>query len=212
MPLINTPFQPGHCLENIKQMEDGPRKEIALAEYHYFSGQPEKAIQEAEPYLNCPNGAYRLSACWIYAYANLSVGQIQHTQYALTEIQNTLAANAEKKPTIRAIQAFVVFASSTSRRNAPHTGISAVTATWSAGICSVRPGPLSLSERGLRKKRGYRSVHHGYGRRSIPYPCDLLTFGCSYGLYEFETDTTGRTSSAGRMANRTPRRSHRRFW
>ena len=112
MPLMNTPFEPGRCMEYINEMEDGPRKGIALAEYHYFSGQPEKAIQEAELYLTCPDAAYRLSACWIYAYANLSVGQIQHARYALTEIKNTLAANAEEAPYIRAIEAFVVFASS----------------------------------------------------------------------------------------------------
>lgn len=112
MPLINTRFEPGRCMDYINEMEAGPRKEIALIEYHYFSGQPEKAIQEAELYLTCSNAAYRLSACWIYAYANLSVGQIQHAQYALTEIKNTLAASAEKAPHIRAIEAFVVFASS----------------------------------------------------------------------------------------------------
>lgn len=99
-------------MDYINEMEDGPRKEIALAEYHYFSGQPEKAIQESELYLTCPDAAYRFSACWIYAYANLSVGQIQHAQYALTEIKSTLAANVEKASYIRAIEAFVVFASS----------------------------------------------------------------------------------------------------
>ncbi len=112
MPLMNTPFEPGRCLDCINEMETGPRKEIAFIEYHYFSGQPEKAIQEAELYLTCPDAAYRFSACLIYAYANLSVGQIQHARYALTEIKNTLAANAEKAPCVRAIEAFVVFASS----------------------------------------------------------------------------------------------------
>ena len=112
MPLMNTPFEPGRCLDYINELEDGPRKEIALAEYHYFSGRPEKAIQESELYLTCSDAAYHFSACLIYAYANLSVGQIQHARYALTEIKNTLAANAEKAPYIRAIEAFVVFASS----------------------------------------------------------------------------------------------------
>lgn len=112
MPLMNTPFQPGHCMDYINEMEDGPRKAIALAEYHYFSGRPEKAIQEAELYLTCPDAAYRFSACLIYAYASLSVGQIQHARYALTELKNTLAASAEKAPYVRAIEAFVVFASS----------------------------------------------------------------------------------------------------
>jgi DNA-binding CsgD family transcriptional regulator len=112
MPLMNTPFKPGHCMDYINEIEDGPRKDIALAEYHYFSGQPEKAIQESELYLTCPDPAYRFSACLIYAYASLSVGQIQHARYALTEIRSTLAANANKAPYIRAIETFVVFASS----------------------------------------------------------------------------------------------------
>lgn len=111
-PLINTAFEPGRCLDYINEMEEGSRKEIAFAEYHYFSGQPEKAIQEAELYLTCSETAYRLSACLIYAYANLSVGHIHHTRYALTEIQNTLTANEDRAPYVRAIEAFVVFASS----------------------------------------------------------------------------------------------------
>lgn len=45
MPLMNTPFEPGRCLDYINEVEEGPRKEIAFAEYYYFSGQPEKAIQ-----------------------------------------------------------------------------------------------------------------------------------------------------------------------
>lgn len=112
MPLMNTPFEPGRCADCIREMEDGPRKEIALAEYHYFSGHPEKAIQEAELYLTCPNEAYRFSACLIYAYANLSVGQIQHARYALSEIKNTLYSHADKAPYVRAIESFVVFTSS----------------------------------------------------------------------------------------------------
>ncbi len=112
MPLMNTSFEPGYCVDSINEMEEGPGKEIALMEYHYFSGQHEKAIQEAELYLTCSDAAYRLSACLIYAYANLSVGQIQHARYALTEIKHTLAVKAQKAPYVRAIEAFVVFASS----------------------------------------------------------------------------------------------------
>ena len=112
MPLMNTPFEPGCCTQVIDGIEDGPKKDIALAEYHYFSGQAEKAMQEAELYLTCPDAAYRLSACWIYAYACLSAGQIHHARYALQEIKSTLKAGAERDPRIRAIEAFVAFGSS----------------------------------------------------------------------------------------------------
>ena len=55
MPLMNTPFQPGRCLEQIEAMPDGTQKQIALAEYHYFSGRPEEAAKEAEAYLTSPD-------------------------------------------------------------------------------------------------------------------------------------------------------------
>ena len=48
MPLMNTAFEPGKCLEFIQDMADGPQKQIALAEYYYFSGRPEMAKQKAE--------------------------------------------------------------------------------------------------------------------------------------------------------------------
>lgn len=107
MPLMNTAFVPGRCTACIRAMEDGPRKEIAWAEYYYFSGQPEKAIRAAEPFLTSADTGQRLSACWIYAYANLSVGQIQRARFALSQVQKTLTAGAEKTPQLRAAEAFV---------------------------------------------------------------------------------------------------------
>ena len=92
MPLLNTPFQPGHCLETIRAMLDGPRKDIAWAEYHYFSGQAEQAVREVELHLADKDMEVRLSACLIYAYANLSLGQIQRASYTLNELNRTLDA------------------------------------------------------------------------------------------------------------------------
>ena len=76
MPLMNTAFEPGRCMQTIRNMKAGPKKDIALAEYHYFSGQAEKAMQETEGYLTAADGGIRLSACWIFAYSCLTMGQI----------------------------------------------------------------------------------------------------------------------------------------
>ena len=111
MPLMNTPFSPGSCRETIEAMADGCRKDIAWAEYHYFSGQAEKAMQESEQYLTCTDGAYRLSACFIYAYACLTMGRIDRARYVLEEIKRTLASGKESAPYMRAMEAFVAFAS-----------------------------------------------------------------------------------------------------
>ncbi len=110
MPLMNTAFKPGCCVETIEKMKAGPKKDIALAEYHYFSGQAEKAMQETEAYLTDRDGAIRLSACLIFAYSCLTMGRIDHARRALQEIQNTLADSGKTAPPIRAMEAFVAFA------------------------------------------------------------------------------------------------------
>lgn len=109
MPLMNTPFVPGHCEETIQNMPAGPRREIALAEYHYFSGQAEKAMQETERYLTAEDRAIRLSAGWLFAYSCLTMGRIDHARRALWEIQNTLGASGSGAPMVGAMQAFVAF-------------------------------------------------------------------------------------------------------
>lgn len=107
MPLMNTAFLPGHCLEFIHGMKNSPKKDIALAEYHYFSGHPKEAAREAEIYLTCQDAELRLSACLIYAYSNLSIGQIQRASYALEEIKNTLKADTQRTPHARSIEGFI---------------------------------------------------------------------------------------------------------
>ena len=49
--------------------------------------------------------------CLIYAYANLSVGNIRHARFALDEIKSSLGDSREKEPYIRAAEAFISFAS-----------------------------------------------------------------------------------------------------
>lgn len=112
MPLMNTAFAPGHCLEAVKAMDAGVQRDIALAEYYYFSGQPEKAAKEAEAYLTSTDMGARLSACLIFAYANLSIGRIPQARFALGEMNAAFAAAEEKAPQFRATSAFISLAGS----------------------------------------------------------------------------------------------------
>ena len=110
MPLMNTAFVPGNCRAAALAMPPGPRRDIALAEYHYFSGQPEAAAKEAEVYLTSPDIGAKLSACLIYAYANLSLGRIPQARFALDELNADLAASGKESPEFRAAAAFVASA------------------------------------------------------------------------------------------------------
>lgn len=109
MPLMNTAFAPGKCRDTVEAMAPGPRRDIATAEYHYFTGYPEKAAKEAEAYLTSPDMGARLSACLLYAYANLSLKRIQRAEFALGELNVSLANAGEQVPEFRAAAAFISF-------------------------------------------------------------------------------------------------------
>lgn len=109
MPLMNTAFPPGRCRETAEAMAAGAQRDIALAEYHYFTGASETAARETEPYLHSADPGARLSACLIYAYANLSLGRIQRARFALGEL-NAALTQGRKSPEAEAASAFVAAA------------------------------------------------------------------------------------------------------
>lgn len=106
MPLMNTAFAPGYCKDTVMAMGKGPQRDIALSEYYYFSGRPEEAAKGVEPYLTSLDMGARLSACLIYAYSNLSLGNIQRAKFALDELNTALTAG-KKSTEFRAASAFV---------------------------------------------------------------------------------------------------------
>ena len=107
MPLMNTPFVPGTHLQAIESMAPGAQRDIAQAEYYYFSGQPEQALATAAPYLSSQDIAARLSACLICAYANLPLGQAHEAKALLEQMNAILTKVGERSPQLGAASAFV---------------------------------------------------------------------------------------------------------
>ncbi len=95
MPLINTSFRPGYSGEAIVRMEDADERNLALAEYYFFTGQAQKASDMAAPYLNHEDLALKLSACWLVGYANMTLDQIPAARYALHTL-HTAAAKVDE--------------------------------------------------------------------------------------------------------------------
>lgn len=89
MPLTASAFPLGHCEEYIRRFP-AEEQSLALAEYAYFSGQAERAAAAAEPWLNHPSLKKKLSACVVYGFASMSLGQIRAARFALGRIQETL--------------------------------------------------------------------------------------------------------------------------
>ncbi len=76
MPLLNTPFKLGNAKACAESFKDPHQRNIALAEYYYFSGNSKKAAAITEQYLDSADMGQRLSAMWIYAYASLALDNI----------------------------------------------------------------------------------------------------------------------------------------
>ena len=107
MPLMNTPFAPGTCAEFVDSLAPGSRRDIAQAEFYYFSGRPQEAVAAATRYLASEDFDTRLSACLICAYANLPLGRIDRAKHALEAARGAIAAASEETPQLRAAEAFI---------------------------------------------------------------------------------------------------------
>lgn len=76
MPLMSATAEPGKLDEAVAHIaaHDVELGRIARAEAHYFRGQPEEAHADATPFLDHSDPALRISANFICAYADLTLG------------------------------------------------------------------------------------------------------------------------------------------
>lgn len=115
MLLMSSSFSPGTCLAFIESIEDIPQKEMAYAEYYYFSGQHEKAVKYSEMYFNHEDIMMKLSASLIYTFANLSLDRIHSARLGLDRLKEYLeqAMSMETDKKTRACCVFVASAAHT---------------------------------------------------------------------------------------------------
>ena len=115
MLLMSSAFSLGRCIEFIESIDDVPQKEMAYAEYYYFSGRHEKAVEYAEMYLNCEDIMLKLSASLIYTFANLSLDRIHSARFGLERLKEYLkeAMLEETDKKTRACCVFVATAAHT---------------------------------------------------------------------------------------------------
>lgn len=115
MLLMSSAFPLGRCIEFIESIDDVPQKEMAYAEYYYFGGRHEKAVEYAEMYLNCEDIMLKLSASLIYTFANLSLDRIHSARFGLERLKEYLkeAMLEETDKKTRACCVFVATAAHT---------------------------------------------------------------------------------------------------
>lgn len=90
MPLTAAAFELGTAFETASRVSEESFRDIAMAEWHYYRAEPESCAALTKPYLESPNPRLRLSACWLYGYASLSLGNIAQARFALASIKECL--------------------------------------------------------------------------------------------------------------------------
>ena len=104
MPVMNLAFPLGKCDKLIDDFSDKDLRNIARAEYSYFKGNAEEAARIAEPYLSSNRPALRFSAAFVCAFANLSLGHLHLSHYAMEQVLEMIEED-EEEGTSREIEA-----------------------------------------------------------------------------------------------------------
>lgn len=103
LPLINTAFEPGNARKAAESFADRDFREIAIAEFYYFTGQAQKCSDLVEIYIMSSRLELKLSACMLYVYSNLTLGNAKASERGLEIIRECLEKRW-KLPLLREIQ------------------------------------------------------------------------------------------------------------
>ena len=97
LPLMNLSYLPGMAKRTVDQIADPDTRCLAQAELYYFSSRAEECRDLAELYLGSPNLFLRLSACMLYTYSNLPLGDAVKARRGLEGIRECLKSESENR-------------------------------------------------------------------------------------------------------------------
>lgn len=97
LPLLNSSFEPGRAREVVEGFVDVDLRNIARAELFYFTGQAEECCEITRGYLSSRVIELKLSACILYGYSNLSLGNVTAAKRGMEGIQSCVKIAMKKK-------------------------------------------------------------------------------------------------------------------
>ena len=97
LPLMNLSYLPGMAKRTVDQIADPDTRCLAQAELYYFSSRAEECRDLAELYLGSHNLFLRLSACMLYTYSNLPLGDAVKARRGLEGIRECLKSESENR-------------------------------------------------------------------------------------------------------------------
>lgn len=152
LPLLNSAFKPGTAVEVVERFEDSDFRNIARAELFYFSGRAKECCEIAESYLEDEAIELRLSACILYGYSNLSLGNSAAARRGLEGIQECMKL-VKREGASKEVQAVCVLAgyafASSNREDSVSGGVLRDASGGVAVVCGLCDGASDVSERGV---------------------------------------------------------------
>lgn len=112
MILMNSEINSGEMKQFIDDIEDPVIKEMAYAEYCYFTGNHEENVAITEKYLNSKDVYVRVSAWLMYTFSNLTLCNTPETLKGIEFIKALIEAKDEKDSEIQALIILVANAAS----------------------------------------------------------------------------------------------------
>ena len=97
LPLLNSSFEPGRAREVVEGFVDVDLRNIARAELIYFTGQAEECCEITRGYLSSRVIELKLSACILYGYSNLTLGNVAAAKRGMEGIQSCMKLAMKKK-------------------------------------------------------------------------------------------------------------------
>ena len=97
LPLLNSSFEPGRAREVVEGFVDVDLRNIARAELFYFTGRAEECCEITRGYLSSRVIELRLSACILYGYSNLTLGNVAAAKRGMEGIQSCVKIAMKKK-------------------------------------------------------------------------------------------------------------------
>ena len=97
LPLLNSSFEPGRARYVVEGFVDVDLRNIARAELFYFTGQAEECCEITRGYLSSRVIELKLSACILYGYSNLTLGNVAAAKRGMEGIQSCVKIAMKKK-------------------------------------------------------------------------------------------------------------------
>jgi len=91
LPLLSGRFTSGKSLEYMNSLDDEDDRNIALGEYYYYTGNPEKASEILEPYLISEIPALKYSAELYCIFINIALGRTHLAKFSLNRLYKQLS-------------------------------------------------------------------------------------------------------------------------